>query len=276
MYEHPVFAPRFYAELAQNEWMHALAFLIAGATLSPTDILLQIYEDASLPHVAAPSGVPNSYDWAARPRVGMGHNPGEFRAMIPWGQVYLPQAGNPALNTRVALRDLRAYWLSKSDRKWRLWVASYEVGGAAYREDFVDDKSKPAQTRVEPDGSISVKLDRGYNYHYWTPDRVPIQHDDIAGVWVTGQARLVVDDPNLPDDRHLARILVGKGADYWLSITAGWDHFRTNGDIAIGRFRWVGRDWGWHHMTTLSLGELRRNPPPLEGLRTLTPRRAAQ
>lgn len=255
--------------------MHVLALLVLGASQTSGDVLQQIHEDMSLPHVAAPSGVPSCYDWAAKPRIGMGHNPEEFRAMVPWGQIYLPQTGYPARNTRVALRDLRAYWLSKTDGKWRLWVASFEVGGAAYREDFVDDVSKPAETRIESDGSISVKLERGYNYHYWTPDRVPIQHDDIAGVWVAGQARLVVDNPNLPDDRHRARILVGKGADYWLSTTAVWDQFRTNSDIGIGRLRWVGRTWGWHHMTTLSLEELRRNPPPVGQLRIPTTRRTS-
>lgn len=220
-----------------------------------------IIGDMTLPHEGRPHGVPDSYSWAAGPRVGMGNDPGTFRAMIAWGQLYEDAEGNPATNTRVQIRDIRAYIL-RGDGQWHLLQSSQRVEGALYREDFAGDVNIPGEIRREDDGSISVIAGQGHNFHFWTPQRSPIDPDDIHGVFTTVQARLIVDDPALPDDRHTARYLMSMGADYWLSTTAQWDNWTTNGDIGIGRFRYVTPAWQWFNMTSLSEAELRQHPPP--------------
>ena len=135
--------------------------------------------------------------------------------MIPWVQVYEPTTGNPATNTRIQLRNLAAWYLSKSDNEWRQWSFSEGVEGANYVEDFVDDKSKPADLRTEPSGGISTTAGDGYNFHFWSSNgRVPINPTDIAGTFITMEARLVIDDPNEADDREAAKYLLNVGGDY--------------------------------------------------------------
>lgn len=229
-----------------------------------TDPVQTLIDDMTTPHEGRPHGVPSSYNWAINPRVGMGNNPGAFRAMVAWGQLYEAAEGNPSGNTRVQLRNIKAYYLSKSTGQWRLLQESLSVYGAAYREDFAGDESRPADQRYEPDGSISVTAGGGYNYHFWTPSgRSTINPSDIGGIWTTLQGRLILNNPNLPDDRLQARYLLSMGGDYWLNLTAPWDNWQTNGDIGIGKFKYVRNDWQSFNMTTLTREQLRQNPPPI-------------
>lgn len=242
----------------------AIPFVFESRAQETLNSLETILYDMTGQHEGSPSGVPASYDWAKGPRMGMGNDPGAFRALMAWGQVYEDAEGNPATNTRVQLRNMKAYVLSKKDGAWRVVQESVSVDGAAYREDFVADVNKPADVRAEAEG-VSVKLEPNYNFHYWpTSGRTEIDPTDIAGIFTTMQARLIVDDENKPDDRDKARYLLSMGADYWLDLTTQWDQFKTNGDVAIGKFKYVTPEWQAFNMTSLSEEELRKNPPPLE------------
>jgi hypothetical protein len=224
-----------------------------------------IISDMQLPHEGRPHGVPESHNWALGPRLGMGNDSQSFKAMTAWGQLYEAAEGNPARNTRVQIRNMRAYVLSKADGQWHLLQSSAVVEGAAYREDFAYDSNIPADIRPEPDGGISATAGGGYNFHFWpSTGRVVIDPQDIAGIFVTVQARLVVGDLNQPDDRAQARYLLDAGGDYWRSQNAVWFFWKTNNDIAIGRFKYVEIAWQAFNMTTLSADELQRNPPPIE------------
>lgn len=217
------------------------------------------------PHEGVPHGVPKNYNWAFGPRVGMGNNSQGFKAMIAWGQLYEAVTGNSAPNTRVQIRDIKAYVLSKRDSKWYLLQSSKRVEGKAYRENFVGDVNIPADVYYEQDGSISVKAGKGYNFHFWCArGKAPIDPTNVSGIFTTVQARLVVDNPQKPDDRDQARYLLSMGGDYWLNLTAKWDNGKTNADIGIGKFKYVKREWQAFNMTTLALEEIRRNPPPIQ------------
>jgi len=222
-----------------------------------------IVADMTLPHEGAPHGVPTSYDWAIGPRIGYGNKAGAFHALIAWGQLYEDAAGNPAANTRVAIKDIRAYVLSRKTGGWRLVSSTTAVEGGAYREDFAGDVNRPADVRNETDGSISVTAGGGYNYHFWpTSGRVSIDPDDVGGVFTTVQARLVVAEPARADDRAQARYLLCMGADYWTTLDASWSNFTTNGDVGIGRFKYVRPDWQSFNMISLDADSVRRTPPP--------------
>ncbi|WP_197076778.1 RICIN domain-containing protein [Hymenobacter terrenus] len=190
--------------------------------------------------------------------------------MIPWGQVYETVAGNPATNSRVQLKGLQAHYLSKTDNQWRLLTGSVDVQGAAYVEDFAGDVNKPADLRNEPDGSVSVTAGNGYNFHFWSSNgRASINPTDIAGILITCQARLIVNNPNLPDDRASAKYILSVGGDYWKDLTARWDNWTTNGDFAIGRFKYVTSDWRVFSAHTLTENQLWQNPPPIPLISTL-------
>lgn len=235
-------------------------------TVRPTINSLQtIIDDMALPHDALPHGAVH-FDWGQAARIGWGNNPpADWTAMIPWGQVYEPTSGSAATNTRIQLRNLAAWYLSKTDDEWRQWTFSESVEGANYVEDFVDDKSKPADIRQEATGGISTTAGDGYNFHFWSENgRVRINPTDIAGTWITMEARLIVDDPNKSDDRAEAKYLLNVGGDYWKSLTAEWDQWKTNGDIAIARFKWLTSEWQAFNMHTLTEQQLLNNPPPIQ------------
>jgi hypothetical protein len=185
--------------------------------------------------------------------------------MTAWGQLYEAATGNPATNTRVQIRNIRAYMLSQRDGQWHPLQSSIKVEGAAYREDFAGDVNRPADIRYEPDGSISVKAGDGYNFHFWpATGRASIDPNDVAGILTTVQARLVIDNPQQANDIALARYVLSMGGDYWLNLTAGWDNWTTNGDIGIGKFKYVTAEWRAFNMSTLSSAQISQNPPPLE------------
>jgi hypothetical protein len=223
-----------------------------------------IIDDMTLPHQSKLHGVPDSYSWSAGPRLGMGSNPQGFRALTAWGQVYEAASGNPAWNTRVELRRIRTFVLSKRTNTWTRVQLSVAVAGGAYREDYQGNANRPADIRPEPGGGVSVTAGDGYNFHFWPEaGRVAIDPNDIKGVYTSIRARLVLGDPKGPDDRSKARYLLGMGADYWLSQTAQWkSDWSTVGDVAVGRHKFVTSEWQSFNMTSLSADELRRNPPP--------------
>lgn len=226
-----------------------------------------IINDMKLPHEGKPHGVPESYDWFSRPVIHAGNNPGSMKALALWGQLYEDRQGNPATNTRVQIRNVKSYMLSKRTNSWHLLQNSLTVEGAAYAEDFAHNINKPADIRYESDGSMSVTAGGGYNFHYWAPwpqHRVWIDPGDIAGIFTTVEARLILNNQNAPDDRASARYVLSMGADYWIDLMSPWDYWRTNSDIGCGRFKYVTTGWQSFNMITIPEGEIRRNPPPIQ------------
>ncbi|MEH2435542.1 MAG: hypothetical protein V7K25_15060 [Nostoc sp.] len=215
------------------------------------------------PHEGIPHGIPLYWNWATGPRLGS-TNPGTFTAMTAWGQLYEAAEGNPATNTRVQIKNIKAYYLSKTDKKWHILQSSVMVEGAAYREDFSGNVSRGADIRYESDGSISVKAGNGYNFHFWPPSRASINPLDVMGMFTTVQARLVVDNFNKPDDRSKARYILSGGGDYWFNLTARWNKFATNKDFGIGKFKYVQTNWQAFNLITLPADQIRRNPPPIQ------------
>lgn len=236
----------------------------AADTINSLELIIN---DMLLPNEGYPSGVPESMDWAHAPRLSYGNfPPAEWTAMTPWGQIYADSAGNPAENVRFQIRNIQAWYLSKEEGRWKLWIKSSDIDGANYAEDFQDDINIPADIRTETiGGGISATLKDGYNFHFWPAEgRVPMNADDIAGVWVSIESRLIIDDPNDPDDHDKARLMFSTGADYWQSLDAEWDQWKTNGDIGIGRFRYLSSEWQAFNMHSLTPELLKNNPPPFQ------------
>ncbi|MEH1985794.1 MULTISPECIES: hypothetical protein [unclassified Nostoc] len=228
----------------------------------PINSIETIVYDMQPPHEGIPRGIPLHWSWATKPRLG-NTDPGTFTAMTAWGQLYEASEGNPATNTRVQIKNIKAYYLSKKDKKWHILQSSVRVEGSAYRENFVGDINKPANIRYEPDGSISVKAGNGYNFHFWPPGRASINPIDVMGMFTTVEARLVVDDFNKPDDRSKARYVLSEGGDYWFNLNTRWKNWATNKDFGIGKFKYVTTKWQAFNVITLPKDQIRRNPPPI-------------
>jgi hypothetical protein len=246
-----------------------LIFLFLTFDNSAQTTLNEIINDMILPHEGLPHGVPSNFNWQSKPRVGATAPGAGWTAAIAWGQVYEWAGGNTATNTRIQIKDLAMFYLSKKDNNWHLLQSAVSVSGANYVEDFAGDVNKPANIRVEAGGSISTTCGNGNNFHFWpNSGRITIPKDDVAGCFVTVKARLIVNDANLPDDRDKAKYLMSVGGDWWESLTAVWDNWKTNWDIGIGRFRFITSEWKSFNMYSVHADTIRNNPPPFDAVIT--------
>jgi hypothetical protein len=225
--------------------------------------MANIAADMSEKNEGFPHGVPTDWGFAQGPAMGMGNDPNGWRAITHWGQVYEAAEGNPATNSRVNIRNVQFRLLSRSTGKWSLLQSTSTPVGAAYREDFAGQVSKPADVRREPDGTISVTAGGGYNFHFYPSTRASIDPNDVRGILALVEARLIVADPTKPDDRDSARYLVSSGADYYPALTGGWGSGSSNPGVGVGRMKYVKPNWRFYAMTTLTAAQLQANPPPV-------------
>lgn len=236
----------------------------SGGGGGSTSIGTEIAADMQGSNEAAPQGVPSSYDWANGPTITMGNNPNGWQAITAWGVVFVAAQGNPATNTRVNIRDLQLYLLQKSTGKWLLLQNTSQPDGADYLDDFANDTSKAGDVRQEPDGTISVTAGGGWCFHFYPQDRASINPNDIGGIVAIVQARLIVGNPNLPDDRSTANYLCSSGADYYPALTGGWPgNLSYNPGVGTGKLKYVKEDWRFYAMTTMTADQLNANPPPV-------------
>lgn len=230
--------------------------------------LQTIKDDMTLPHEGYPNGVSEHTGWSFRPRVGEGNTPPEpdWSAMTAWGQVYIAKGESPVQNVRFQLRNMQAWYLSKADGQWKKWQDNQDIGGALYAESFSGNENKPTDIRDESanGGGVSSVIEPGYNFHFWPAQRASMDPTDINGIWITAESRLIVDDPNLVDNREQARLMLSVGGDYWQSRDAQWDQWQTNRDFGIGRFKFITPEWQAFNMHTLTEEQLNTNPPPFE------------
>ncbi len=238
--------------------------LATSTTPPPTSLWTEIANDMVGMNEAMPQGVPPSYDWAQGPVLTMGNNPMGWQAITAWGVVFVPVQGNPATNTRVNIRDVQLFFLQQSTGAWLLLQNTSQPTGADYLDDFAGDVSMPGDVRTEPDGTISVTAGGGYCFHFWPQDRATINPNDVGGILVLLQARLIVGDPSLPDDRSIAQYIAGSGADYYPALTGGWPgNLSYNPGVGNGKLKYVQDDWRFYAMTTLTADQLAANPPPV-------------
>jgi hypothetical protein len=236
-----------------------------AAPPEPTNPAGQILNDMTGLNEALPQGVPSNWNFAIGPVLTMGNNAQGWSAIEAWGVMYVPVQGNPATNTRLNIRDMQTYFLSKSTNKWLLLQNTSKPDGANYLEDFSGDSNVPADVRTELDGSVSAKPGSGYVFHFYPSDRASINPNDIGGIVVTIEARLIADNPSQTDDSSIAKVLVGAGADYYPELTGSWPGNATfNPGVGNGKLKYAQTQWRSFSMTTCTLAQLIANPPPVD------------
>jgi hypothetical protein len=223
-----------------------------------------IISDMANAHESKPYGVPSSWDWYSRPAIHHYLPLSDYHAYTCYGQFYEDIFETKATNTRVEMRNLRTWYLSKSKHTWiPLQNKRPIIEGLWFPEDH-SAAGIPADVRKEENGGISATagygLSEGKCFHFWIKDRAAIDRTDIDGILVTMEARLIVADPTKPNDMHLARYILNVGADYWTSVEGGTN---AQGDIGMGRFKFVIPAWRHYNFTTVPAEILRQNPPPL-------------
>lgn len=201
-----------------------------------------------------------------------------WNVLLPW-MVVFDGVGNAATNTRVEMRNLKAYYKSRSTGRWIL-ITEGRVDGANYPKSLQGTNVVPAALRIEPSGTVSLRPAGDNNaFHGWCCGGQPINAPDIGALYVTMQARLSVDNPLLPDDRARARYLLQVGADYYPTAQTRIQDFAPlgfNNGAGTSRFKLLSNNWQSISFATLDVGaqdppggaiteaEFRSAPPPLE------------
>ena len=176
--------------------------------------------------------------------------------IVPWMAIF-DGVGNAATNTRVELRNMKAYYKSRSSGQWVL-LSQGRIEGENY------PKGLNAVVAGRPDivsvgsGVVSVRPPNGdLHFHGWCCGRALPDPSDIAAIHVTLQARLAVHDASRPDDRPVARYLVQVGGDYYPDASLNLRAFapdQWNPGIGLSRSKLVGNAWQSYSFTTIDVG----------------------
>jgi len=247
-----------------------------------------VVEDMFCTSEGTPHGVP--YDWGGRSSFGRytttPHGFTNWTEVLSWGQVYAsnhdnqctPRPGYPVRsrncvnhelcrpnttfpNIRVHLKDLELY-IYRNNNTWeRLDHTDFfhktnpNHHGHFYVEDFLNDTNKPGDIQFEPEGGISIQAGSGWNFHFWGNTIKPDPNNlGIKGIFVVCKARLIGVEGD-QDPKYLLSI----GTDHWRSDgLKDWGDTNPTISVAIGRFRYVTKEWQYHTMhsfTTRSAAE---------------------
>lgn len=242
------------------------------------------------------AGVPNSPGWARGPgHVVMGNDPRGSRtpaawrprdprlksdawwnALLPWLVVF-DGVGHAATHTRVQVRQMRTFVLSRRSGQWSRVDADARLQGELYGKALTGAPVSSADLRMEGDGSVSIGIPGGERvFHGWNGARHPIDPADVLAVHVTLQARLIA---NGRDDRDQAKVLIQVGADYYPDRNTGPSAFAPesyNPGVGLSRAKRVSNAWQAFNFTTIDVGVqdpggaaisaavLRALPPPLQ------------
>jgi hypothetical protein len=218
--------------------------------------------DMTDPNTVHPAGVPSSWSWYAGPEIKAGDTaPAGYDSMTAWGTVYPASTGTFDTNTRVELRNEETWIYSKSQSKWEEIQSSVAPNGSLYYENLSGNATFPANLRLEADGGLSVKMVPGYTFQFFPQGSRPtIDPSDIGGVITTVDARLVVDNPALPNDTANAHYIVDSGGDYWETPTAPYPN---NAEIFTSRYNTISTSWTTICASTMTAAQLAGNLPPI-------------
>lgn len=267
----------------------------ASTTINSVDTIVN---DMKLNNDLVLAGVPPERGYAAGPGfVVMGNDPRGTRTprwwnpansyykssaywtrIVPW-MVIFDGVGNAATNTRVEMRNMKAYYKNRSTGQWIL-LGQGTISGENYGKGLNAVQTTPPDIVSLAGGVVSVRPANGDQvFHGWCCTATLPNPADIAAIHITMQARLSVSNPALRDDRSAARYLVQVGGDYYPDASLNLWAFAPdawNPGIGLSRSKLVGNAWQSYSFTTIDVGvqdpggasiseaELRRAPPPLD------------
>lgn len=195
-------------------------------------------------------------------------------ASRPW-RMPPPYTGNQAPNTRVQIADLQL-WFLLPDGRWQLDQYRATPTDQMYNIDW-SDEHYTGDFRVEPPenggGGSMLNIGRGewedYNWHGWTTSKPhPTEYLGFASCCY---ARKILDDPNGPDDRSQAQLLLALAGDWYRYATTGHTTPVVGNvvDKGFSRLKYPTTEWqlfGFYSTHSLSQEQIRANPPPFIGL----------
>jgi hypothetical protein len=217
----------------------------------PLDTLRRLSLPVGTLHQAIPAGVPRGFDWRERSTRESGNLvPAGFRAFTGWAQAFWID-GAPVGQQKLELRTPQTLLcqIESSGRIWRR-VQRADIEGAAYRADYAGGAAVAADVQAVAPGHWRVGFGPERTFHFWPRGRAPLAELPLCGMLVVFEARAVASDGSPLPATATPNLLLGGGGDYWLNLSAHWDHYRTNIGVGVGQLKRVGADWAWYGMGT--------------------------
>ena len=184
-----------------------------------------------------------------------------WNAITPWF-VISPGVDNAAKNVRVKVYGITLHVLDKSTNEWKRFdTGSFGNPTWARNQDYSGGGTKffgNADSRTEPDGAISYKLNSDSNAIHGGSRKIDmkkyIEPKNVAAVFIQLKTQLILDNPAGVDDRASAQILINVAADYYPEMTSGISDFSPMGyapAVGTSRFGLVKMEPRNHYMTTI-------------------------
>lgn len=182
--------------------------------------------DMQQPSEAIPRGQ-EKFAWAFRAAVVMGSNPTaagipawwpgekipEWPYVLSWFTIYRA-AGSPGPgNTRIQIENLRLWIQSRATGAWRL-LDDCDLPQGEDRPESRDGPAQPWNAQTRADGLLSLRPANGYWSHGWGVMK-DIVVNDIGGIYVEMNHRLILDAESGEETRYRDRWVVSVGADYY-------------------------------------------------------------
>lgn len=214
---------------------------------------------APAPHDAIPVGVPGGYDWREASTLHTGNRvPAGFTAVTGWGQVFSASDSEPT-NDALLLRNNQTFVCTRLEAGSRWFrVQNAGVEGATFSPDFAGNVNTPAVIREKSDGVTHVTFRRSppSAFHWWpNRGRAVLPAGELCGVLFLFEAKAQRANGQ-PLPTPTSDLLIGGGADYWLSTTAPWNNYLTNAGLGVGQLLRVTSEWQWFGYTTAKADEL--------------------
>jgi hypothetical protein len=186
----------------------------------------------------------------------------------PWGQL-LPDPSTPTnLNAGIELGPMVFYVQFKSTGEWKTYEHGLPNGGYVFVSgDNLPEAPNTAYNPIPgPGGGLFHKMGMGnwvqnQGTHWWPGhEHEYLKNSDIKHLAVSVTARVVLEDPDGPDDRDQARYLIGIGMDRRAA-----DGCCNTGGTLMSRHRYVTNEWQTFTMHDICPDMVEIERPPIFG-----------
>jgi hypothetical protein len=210
-------------------------------------------------HEGIPAGVPVGYDWRLTSKLRVANRvPAGYKAFTGWAQVFSVQGSDPGSHQSIEIRNhqtLMCTW-ENGQPVWRR-VQAGGIAGAVFPPDFSGNVNSPAATVEIAPETLRVGFPVNMAYHFWPRQgRIDLPSVSLCGHLVLLEARAVKPNGQALAPTDQPALLIGVGADYWLTRTAPYDRHLTNVPSASGQLRLVTAGWQWFGMSVADPAEL--------------------
>lgn len=225
--------------------------------------------DRETVHEENPYGVPSNWSWARHSSDDQWTHLtplyGETRTnfwieVFPYDQPLYPE------NVKVAVKKHVYLALFEGDDTWQIIQKWEELDGAWYNYPYTQKLGAITDIEKEPDGSYSFGLIEGGNAHLW-PTRNSPRIDfpgKLRAVIYVCQARLILDDPDGPDNRDKAKYIIGGGVDWKMPDGGGPPGLGYCDAIHHGKYIRLTNNWRLLIVSSMTKKERETFPLPPE------------